>query len=375
MARQQKFISAKKDGISSEAQISFIKSISASDLSLSFALDEETVFNYDSFNIVIKDKYDEDKVLTLKVKVSGTSLKLYTPHDVVAKDLDCDENKQFEIYYRPFNKVLRDRNYKDICQIKYFDNGEPFTGFSEEAILSFNFEGLVSVSNVSLIFINNQSFKTSISRDNAGPQIITDSNLSWANELGEEITISKANAYDVLSYVKYLYVSVTNSDGEKILDNADASIDHKIILNKYGNYRIEYNSEDGNNRTSNRSFTICCIENEPPELRVNLTVKESYSVGSIFKLPSYTFNDNSHNCTLDISLYLPDGQGIAIEHDVMVDGEIFRTNYLDLDHYSSELVNNSDSFKLYMSGKFILRYLVLDAYGNVNYQEYVLNVR
>ena len=107
----------------------------------------------------------------------------------------------------------------------------------------------------SLLFINNQSFKTSIVKDNAGPQIITDSNLNWANELGEEITISQAKAYDVLSYVEYLSVTMTDSTGNKILDNADASKDYKVTLSKYGNYRIEYSSRDGNGRTSIRSFT------------------------------------------------------------------------------------------------------------------------
>ena len=199
--------------------------------------------------------------------------------------------------------------------------------------------------------------------------------MNWANELGEEITISQAKAYDVLSYVEYLSVTMTDSAGNKILDNADASKDYKVTLSKYGNYRIEYSSRDGNGRTSIRSFTICCIENEKPELTVNLTTKDEYSVGYVFALPTYSFDDNSKNCTLDISLYLPSGQGIAIEHAEMRDGEVYKENYLDVDHYSSDLVQNNNSIKLYMAGKYILRYLVVDAYGNVNLKEFILNVR
>ena len=306
---------------------------------------------------------------------NGNNLKIALPHDNISRDLACDNNKQFELYYRPYNKTLRDINYKDICQIKYFDNGEVFTGFSDEVYISFGFTNLKGTAKASLLFINNQSFKTSIVKDNAGPQIITNSNLNWANELGEEITITKAKAYDVLSYVEYLSITMTDSMGHKILDNVDASKDYKITLNNYGSYRIEYSSRDGNGRTSNRSFTICCIENEKPELAVNLNPKEEYSVGSNFTLPTYSFNDNSKNCTLDISLYLPNGQGIAIEHDEMRDGEIYRENYLDIDHYSSELVQDSNTIKLYMAGKYTLRYLVVDAYGNVNFQEFILNVR
>ena len=359
----------------SESKINFIKSISSNDLSLSFGLDDETITNYDSFNIVIRDKNYPDNTVTLKVVPSGNSLKLYTPHESIPRELACDSNKQFELYYRPYNKALRDINYKDICQIKYFDNGAAFAGFSDEVYISFGFENLTNSSNVSLLFINNQSFKTSIVKDNAGPQIITDSNLNWANELGEEITIAKAKAYDVLSYVEYLSVTMTDSTGNKILNNADASKDYKVTLSKYGNYRIEYSSRDGNGRTSIRSYTICCIENEKPELTVNLTVKDEYAVGSIFTLPTYSFNDNSKNCTLDISLYLPSGQGIAIEHAEMRDGEIYKENYLDVDHYSSELVQSNNSIKLYKAGKYTLRYLVVDAYGNVNLQEFILNVR
>lgn len=361
--------------INSESQINFIKSISANDLSLSFGLDEETINNFASFNILIKDKNFPENALTLKVMPNGNNLKIALPHDNISRDLVCDNNKQFELYYRPYNKTLRDINYKDICQIKYFDNGEVFTGFSDEVYISFGFTNLKGTAKASLLFINNQSFKTSIAKDNAGPQIITNSNLNWANELGEEITITKAKAYDVLSYVEYLSITMTDSMGHKILDNVDASKDYKITLNNYGSYRIEYSSRDGNGRTSNRSFTICCIENEKPELAVNLNPKEEYSVGSNFTLPTYSFNDNSKNCTLDISLYLPNGQGIAIEHDEMRDGEMYRENYLDIDHYSSELVQDSNTIKLYMAGKYTLRYLVVDAYGNVNFQEFILNVR
>jgi len=359
----------------SDSYINFIKSISSNDLSLSFALDEETKFNYESFNIKVRDKNDSSKTLTIRVVPSGGELKLYVPFDDVGKKLDCDANNQFELYYRAYYKSLIDRNYKDICIINYFDNGEPFTGFSKEVYVSFGFSNPSDLAKASLIFINNQSFKSSIVKDNAGPQIITDSNLNWANELGSEITISEASAFDVLSYVDYLYVSMTDSNGNKILDKADASIDHKVVLNEYGSYRIEYNAKDGNGRTSNRSFTICCVENEKPQLTVNFTPSEYYSVGSTFNLPSYTFDDNSKNCTLDVSLYLPSGQGIAIEHCEMVDGEISKENYLDLDHYSEQLVQNSHAVKLYMAGKYTLRYLTIDAYGNMNFKEFVLNVR
>ena len=359
----------------SDSYINFIKSISSNDLSLSFALDGETKFNYESFNIKVRDKYDSSKTLTIRVVPSGGELKLYVPFDDVGKKLDCDANNQFELYYRAYYKSLIDRNYKDICIINYFDNGEPFTGFSKEVYVSFGFSNPSDLAKVSLIFINNQSFKSSIVKDNAGPQIVTDSNLNWANELGSEITISEASAFDVLSYVDYLYVSMTDSNGNKILDKADASIDHKVVLNEYGSYRIEYDAKDGNGRTSNRSFTICCVENEKPQLIVNFTPSEYYSVGSTFDLPSYTFDDNSKNCTLDVSLYLPSGQGIAIEHCEMVDGEISKENYLDLDHYSEQLVQNSHAVKLYMAGKYTLRYLTIDAYGNMNFKEFVLNVR
>ena len=359
----------------SDSYINFIKSISSNDLSLSFALDGETKFNYESFNIKVRDKYDSSKTLTIRIVPSGGELKLYVPFDDAGKKLDCDANNQFELYYRVYYKSLIDRNYKDICTINYFDNGEPFTGFSKEVYVSFGFSNPSDLAKVSLIFINNQSFKSSIVKDNAGPQIITDSNLNWANELGSEITISEASAFDVLSYVDYLYVSMTDSNGNKILDKADASIDHKVVLNEYGSYRIEYDAKDGNGRTSNRSFTICCVENEKPQLTVNFTPSEYYSVGSTFDLPSYTFDDNSKNCTLDVSLYLPSGQGIAIEHCEMVDGEISKENYLDLDHYSEQLVQNSHAVKLYMAGKYTLRYLTIDAYGNMNFKEFVLNVR
>lgn len=360
--------------INSENEISFIKSISSNDLSLSFGLDDGTMANYSHFYIKIRDRFNKDKCVTLKIAPSSGTMKMFVPYDNYSKEL-ANESGVFEIYYRPYYKTLRDLNYNDVCKIKYYDNGNDFEGFSDEVYVSFGFMNLENPAKASVYFINNQSFKTSIVKDNAGPQIITDSNLNWANELGEEIIISKASAFDVLSYVEYLYVTMTDSTGNKILNKADASIDYKVTLNKYGSYRIEYSSKDGNGRTSNRSLTICCIENEKPEVTVNFTPANYYSVGSVFTLPTYTFSDNSHNCTLDVSLYLPNNQGIAIEHSQMVDGEIYKENYLDLDHYSEQLVQSENAVKLYMAGKYTLRYLAVDAYGNVTIKEFVLEVR
>ena len=167
---------------------------------------------------------------------------------------------------------------------------------------------------------------------------------------------------------------MTDSNGNYILNKADASVDHKVTLNKYGNYRIEYNSKDGSGRTSNRSFTICCIENEKPTLTVDFAPQEQYAVGSVLSLPTYSFNDNSLNCTLDVCLYLPSGQGVALEHATMRDGSVYKENYLDLDHYSNQLVQSNHEVKLYVAGKYRLRYLVVDAYGNVNLKEFVLKV-
>jgi hypothetical protein len=361
--------------VNSESYIHFIKSVSSSELSLSFALDSDTIQNYENLNIKIQDKNSPDRSVTLQVASNGTSLKLFTPHEILPKDLDCDSEKQFELYYRAFTKSLRDRNYKDICNINYYDDGEVFNGFSDEVYISFGLSNLANPANVSLVFINNQSFKTSIVKDNAGPQIITDNNLNWTNELGAEITIPQAKAFDVLSYVNSLQLTVIDPDNNVIINNDDATIEHKITLSKYGSYRIYYSSKDGNGRNSNRSFTICCIENEDPQLTVNFTPKSEYSVGSSFVLPSYSFTDNSLNCTLDVLLYLPSGQGIAIEHADMVDGEITTSNYLDLDHYSSDLVKSNNSFKFYAAGKYTLRYIVVDAYGNIALKEFTLNAR
>lgn len=358
----------------SEDEVSFIKSLSSNDLSFSFGLDNNTMMNYSYFFIKIRDRFDINKTLTLKIAPSGTTMQLYVPFDNYSKEL-ASESNVFELYYRPYYKSFRDLNYKDVCNIKYYDNGVNFEGFSEEVYLSFGFENLIDTAVTSVYFINNQSFKTSIVKDNAGPQIIVDNNLNWANELGEEVTIAKASAFDVLSYVEYLYVTMTDSKGNKILDKADASIDYHVVLNQYGSYRIEYSSKDGNGRSSNRSLTICCIENEKPELTVKFTQQSYYAVGSIFTLPDYTFSDNSKNCTLDVSLYLPSGQGIAIEHNQMIDGEIYKENYLDLDHYSQQLVQSDKAIKLYMVGIYILRYMAVDAYGNVSLQEFVLEVR
>ena len=343
--------------------INFANYISSNDLSLSMQVDENSIPNYSALEIILSDYANKDNQVTFEIYPNGKNLGLKAPGSSKLNLLTCTTNKTFTLNYNSISKTISDSNKNSVCKIQYFDDGREFTSFSSALYFSFRLRGVTSASKVSVVAINNQTFKSSIAGDNVGPQIISKADFGNAISINSELVIKKADAYDVLSSVTSLKLTVTRrSDAAVLLNNVDANIDQKVVLDKYGEYDIKYTAKDGNNKTSTQLRTISCKENESPVLNISFTLAESYSLNSSFALPSFTLSDNSGNARIDVTLYLPNGQGKLLQHGELVSGSLSLTSYVD-------------TYKFSEQGKYILRYFAIDNYGNFTIQEFTLNVQ
>ena len=263
-----------------------------------------------------------------------------------------------------------------MCKIQYFDDGREFNGFSSTLYFSFRLKEVSATSRVSVVTINNQTFKSSIAGDNVGPQIISGGDFDSALSINSELVIRKASAYDVLSSVKSLTLTVTRrSDGRILLNNVDANVDQRIVLDSYGEYDIRYVAKDGNSKTSTQLKTISCKESDAPVLNVSFTPEETYKLNSTFKLPNFSLSDNSSNARIDVTLYFPQGQGKLLQHGELVNGYFTLTSCLDSSKYGSNFVVDATTFKFIETGSYKLRYFAIDNYGNFSIQEFTLNVQ
>ena len=355
--------------------INFANYISSNDLSLAMQLDEASLPNYSALEIMLCDYENPDNKVTFEVYPNGKNLGLKAPGSSKLNLLSCTTNKTFTLNFNSISKTISDSNKNSVCKIQYFDDGREFNGFSSAIYFSFRLRDVADTSKVSVVTINNQTFKSSITGDNVGPQIISKGDFDNALSINSELVIKKSQAFDVLSSVKSLTLSVTRrSDAKVLLNNVDANIDQKVVLDKYGDYDIKYIAKDGNNKTSTLIKTVSCKENEAPVLNVSFTAAESYTLNSTFKLPSFTLTDNSNNARIDVTLYLPQGQGRILQHGELVYGNFTLTSCLNSAKYGNDFVVDDSTFKFTEAGRYILRYFAIDSYGNFTIQEFNLNV-
>ena len=362
--------------VNDSTKINFANFISSKDLSIAMQLDEATLANYSALELILTDYENQTNEVTFEITPNGQNLALRAPGSSKLNVLSCTSNKTFTLNYNSISKTFTDSNKNTVCKIQYFDDGREFSGFSKAVYFSFRLKNVLTSSKVSVVTINNQTFKSSIVGDNVGPQIISSDDFDGARDINTELVITKATAFDVLSSVTSLTLSFTRrSDGRVLLSNVDATIDQKIALDSYGDYDIRYTAKDGNNKTSTQLKTVSCKESEPPVLSINLTPAESYSLNSSFKLPDVSLSDNSGNARLDVTLYLPQGQGRLLQHGELINGFLSLSSYLNSSKYGSDFVVDESTFKFNESGQYILRYFAVDNYGNFAIQQFTLNVQ
>ena len=362
--------------LTESATINFANYISSNDLSLSMQLDEASLSNYSALQVILLDYKNSNNTVTFDISPNGDNLRLKAPFSSKMNVLTCTSNKTFTLNYNSLSKLITDSNKNKVCKIEYFDDGREFTGFSDALYFSFRLKEVTSESSVSVVSINNQTFKSSIAGDNVGPQIITSSDFDNAQRINTDLVIKKAKAFDVLSSVKSLTISVTRrSDAKILLNNADATVDQTIRFDQYGDYDIKYTAKDANNKTSTQLKTVSCKENEPPILNVSFTPSDSYALNSTFKLPEFTLTDNCNNARVDVTLYFTLGQAKLLQHGELVYGSFNLTSYLDSSKYGADFVVDASTFKFRESGRYILRYFAIDNYGNFAIQEYNLLVK
>lgn len=279
----------------------------------------------------------------------------------------------FAITFDNSSKILTDIAQTELTRIKYFDNGEVFTGFKHGLYLDIYMNGVSSNTNLRMIKIANQNlgYKTD-HKDHAQPFILFNGDFYGAQDYGTMAVIPTANAFDVLSNTN-ITLTVKDPKSRVILNGVDAKVSHTFELNSFGNYVATYQATDAaGNRTTLRR-TIRVYDTIPPEITVTGSLKSSYSLNAKISIPDYIVTDNLNSYTLDVFLILPNDE----ERLLIIDenGEI--TSFLDKDDptYNASFKVNATTFKAEQRGQYIMRFVAFDNDFNKTVVELVFVVK
>ena len=241
-----------------------------------------------------------------------------------------------------------------IGTIKNYLTGETFDGFkSGFVMIKFVLNGVTDSSSIQLFTLNGQPLNYT-KYDRIEPVIYTQGDFGGRCTVGDVISTGTASAYDILSGVTDVLVSVKSPSGKyvqsltnKEIKNLSAATEYKFRCTETGSYEISFVSTDASGRKGTARKLVNVVDETPPSVIVNGSISKSISVGTTLNIPAATVM-NGNNCTISIMIYDPDKA-------------IYTT-----------VTNGTYTFN--RRGTFIVRYFVFDQFYNCVILDYTVTV-
>lgn len=180
-----------------------------------------------------------------------------------------------------------------ICKIDKTDSGKRFNGFtSREVYLSF---AATTTGGKAAIGINNiagQFFNNTVKIDRTGPELQVLGDFPEV-KYGQTLVVPKATAFDFISGVKSIVVTVQSPSNAVILKNVDITTDKEFVINEYGKYKIRYTATDGNGEIKEKNYTVSVLDYTPPTITLLGDIVEVVRVGEEVELPDMQVTDDN----------------------------------------------------------------------------------
>lgn len=235
-------------------------------------------------------------------------------------------------------------------------DGNAFHGF-DGGKLYFEIEltgcngGTVCVQDICGQAINNTLF------DFVKPKLFAPQTFKGYFDIGDEVTIEKAIAADVLTPQTTATITVTDSQGNAVtsiegtvLNQAKLGV-YSIRITQTGTYAIVYNLSDASGNKATFSYAIHVRDLEKPIITIDGEVPETAFKNDSIRLPAATARDN-------------------------IDGEV--TVYCMIREpvdYRIVQIDFSQPYRFTEIGMYELRYFAVDSSGNVSSVVYAIEVK
>lgn len=342
-----------------DGEATFVKPLLKNNLILTLRADSE--FNdYEFVTITLRDSVDATQKVKVSIKktVNGSNAELWLNGEKTKASIPNPfyNSANFNIKYNHETNRLSDGNSAGI-ELTHTVLGEPFEGFtSGEVYFTIGLEGVKSRSNLYINNINNQKINGDIISDKIYPE--TYLNGSYEDKslpINTEITVHPMSVGDVLSSIVYSSVSVTyNSvpvvavDGT-VLSNVSIDESYNFVLSQNGKYTITYTVLDSAGRDTVRTYIFEVIDIKAPVIKA-VSLPSEGTVGEVLKIPTTTAMDET-------------------------DGEVKVTMYVIYPDLTVRVLTETKYFTFIQAGKYIVRYMAIDAMGNTSYLDYEIIVR
>lgn len=300
-------------GEDGEMSFSFARPIYAEEATFRF-IAETGKFNADSFTVVLSDKRDGLQKVALTYSKSGNLW--YCSLNGGEKTLTyADSDGYLQLNYYNGTKTFTDAGGSVIGVADKTADGKEFSDFaSGYAYLDCEVKGIKSATEIGIRTINNQTIN-SVKRDMQKPYIKADGVYEGRVPVGTEIKFGSVAAYDVLSSLGEVKVSVKRGE-ETVFAEKTLVTGEKFTADKCGKYRITFKVSDknGNSATDYAEFSV--YDPVKPELTFDKQPESKVKVGTALKLPNYTVVDNQKDeVVVRVYVITPDGKRISVKEN------------------------------------------------------------
>lgn len=302
---------------------------------------DDALAGLSSVDITLTDALDDSAALTLSFTAGTFSI------DGVMTALTAAEVTSGGAYiFRYSSGTVTMGTGETVAVSDYSD----FAGFPSGRVMceiTLNGSGSIRLST-----INGQRFSSS-DRDAVWPDILIYGSYGSSAQFGSEVTVFAAMSMDVLDpytegsvSVYYDGAPVTADDGT-VLSEVPFDREYTFTADRYGSYTVTYSAADSNGLSQPYSYTINVPDTVAPEITLSGTVPETAAYGSRVTLPAATATDNVDGAA-EVFVYVfgPD------QSVIFADG----------------------SFEANRRGRYSVRYLAMDAAGNIAIAEYTITV-
>lgn len=299
----------------SGARAEFIRELLAQGLTARFDVGKGGI---DTLRVVLTDYVNPAEKLTLTLTrrsngyaMTANGVLLGTGNDI-GFTADAVSN-EFSLRYESGMISCDGVNLYDVT-----DADPAFKGFSSGRVyLEFYFEeaheGTLTVKNV-----NRQPVNT-VNSDRIPPRIVVSGDYGGEKQIGDEIILRGADALDVLDTQLTFTLTVTDPDGNILLDGVDGRGEYKLRIEKYGSYKIAYLAKDSTGfQNGVLNYVIPVEDKTAPEVMLKGEVRAQYKKGETITLPSYTVSDNvsaAENITVYRYVTTPSGRNVLLSEE------------------------------------------------------------
>lgn len=339
--------------LDNDASTYFINKLDAAN----FAIDMTNIENYDNYKYVYFKLIDaDDAMVTATITIDIKNKKISVPGTNNLEFSLSQNNDQFSISYNDVSRQLFDTLGKELTPLTIDDSGKPFNGFKHGLYLEFGFREVTGATKVKVNKINNQTlgYKEG-SGDEGNPTIRLNDTFIANQKHGDNFFYPTFEAYDVLSEIDEAQITITKPDGTLI--KGDNHLSQVINIDAYGRYRVMYQATDMNGNIARINNVVYIYDDIAPTLSVGTLKKDTYRVGDVVELPTYTVSDNLNKYYLDIMLIMPTNEMRILIHD---DNGEKTYALVDTSIYNKTFIVNDHSFRTEMTGRHKLRYVAYD---------------